>query len=1039
MFLQRTIAILGLLGLTGIVLVVVRSESVAQNKLVPGVEVAPDVVGKPVAGPNLPIKHVVLFNSGVGYFLRQGEIDGNQQVDLQFAAGNINDLIKSLVVDDEKGRSRPLRYDSQEPIEKTLKSFGLDLSTNPSMGQLLNQSRGERVEISLNAVAAGLPATITGSIIGMEVAQRPVVGPTTATNAETEILNLYCAEGVRSIPLASIQRLRFLNPVIENELKRALDVVATGHDSLKKSVRLDFRGEGKRNVKVGYVVENPIWKTSYRLNLTGEKAGKLKALAAIENTSDEDWKNIKLTLVSSRPISFQMDLYPPIFVPRPTVEPELFASLRPPMYSGPLTTGQLGALGFGGGQGGFGGQLGFGGGQGGFQGSGQNGIANGLAVPNGSPMQQLQQQQNFLNSTNSANLGNRYANPMGQMLAQGNDKLNYNDFQNKRREQLQNKDAKPNGEAQVGQAAQIGSVIAGVDPNLVEAALAVEQLGNSAQFDIDEMVDLPRQQSAMLPLMDTPIDIKRVSIYNEKVQAKHPLFGLKMKNASKQALMQGPITIYDKGQYVGESQILDLQPGEERFISYAVDTGIEVKPFDTTSPAPELTATMNQGRLSVQYRMRQTRTYVIRNRSLESRDVILEQNVRDSWKLVVPEKPTERTRDQYRFLVTVKPGESLKYEVSEELPRIDPFEITKQADFSGFATSLGLDVWTESKRTPEESFGVRFSKDQLEVNHLDRRTTTYFVRNRANVERTINLEHVCIKDRKLVGDVKPSVEDSHRYSFPLKIKAGETAKHVIVEEFIQARPEFFALRTIEGTPPPRAGTDDPPLARYVTELGLEAWTQRDAPTNILTKGKFEKGELVVNSQVVEKVTYLIKNVSPEPRKITISHEVRTGWSLVEGQAGLEVTGPRVRINLNMKSGDLVKQTFSEQQPVNSRYTLAKLSEAQITEFSTAAVFSEPVKASIKKGVSMLAQITASEKEIAEQVAKQKTIIEEQSRLRINIEKLPNTSMLYKRYLEKMDLSETELEKVQGDLARVNAREKTQKMELETFIKSLSFE
>ncbi len=138
-----------------------------------------------------------------------------------------------------------------------------------------------------------------------------------------------------------------------------LDVVAAAHDSQKKSVRLGFKGEGKREVKVGYVVENPIWKTSYRLVMGTDNKPKLLGWANIENTSDEDWNNVKLTLVSSRPISFQMDLYPPLFIPRPVVEPALFATLRPQSYQGPLANfannpglgqfGLQGGAGFGGG------------------------------------------------------------------------------------------------------------------------------------------------------------------------------------------------------------------------------------------------------------------------------------------------------------------------------------------------------------------------------------------------------------------------------------------------------------------------------------------------------------------------------------------------------------------------------------------------------------------------------------------------------------------------------------------------------------------
>ena len=174
-----------------------------------------------------------------------------------------------------------------------------------------------------------------------------------------ELLNLSCAEGLRSVPLSAVQRVRFLNPTVENELRRALEVVAVGHDSLKKTVHLGFKGDGKREVRVGYVVENPIWKTSYRLVKGENGKWRLQAWANVENTSDEDWNDVKLTLVSSRPISFQMDLYPPLFIPRPTVEPDLFASLRPPTYGGPITNAAINMPGFG-----IQGGVGFGGGQG---------------------------------------------------------------------------------------------------------------------------------------------------------------------------------------------------------------------------------------------------------------------------------------------------------------------------------------------------------------------------------------------------------------------------------------------------------------------------------------------------------------------------------------------------------------------------------------------------------------------------------------------------------------------------------------------------
>src|SRR6516162_6589703 len=140
---------------------------------------------------------------------------------------------------------------------------------------------------------------------------------------------------MRSVRLADVQRVRFLNPVLDGEFRRALETLAQSHDTQKRAGSLSFSGRGKRPVQVCYGVENPIWKTSYRLVLS-PKDGKpmLQGWAVVENASEEDWKDVRLALVSGRPISFRMDLYQPLYVPRPTVEPELFASLRPPTYQG---------------------------------------------------------------------------------------------------------------------------------------------------------------------------------------------------------------------------------------------------------------------------------------------------------------------------------------------------------------------------------------------------------------------------------------------------------------------------------------------------------------------------------------------------------------------------------------------------------------------------------------------------------------------------------------------------------------------------------
>ncbi|HEX4590531.1 MAG TPA: DUF4139 domain-containing protein, partial [Gemmataceae bacterium] len=101
--------------------------------------------------PRLPVKGVVLFSSGVGYFQREGAVDGDARVDLTFPVGDINDLIKSLTLQDlDGGLVSAVSYDSHDPVERTLKSFAVDLTGEPDQAKLLEQARGEKVEAVLN-------------------------------------------------------------------------------------------------------------------------------------------------------------------------------------------------------------------------------------------------------------------------------------------------------------------------------------------------------------------------------------------------------------------------------------------------------------------------------------------------------------------------------------------------------------------------------------------------------------------------------------------------------------------------------------------------------------------------------------------------------------------------------------------------------------------------------------------------------------------------------------------------------------------------
>ena len=171
------------------------------------------------------------------------------------------------------------------------------------MGQLLSQVRGERVEIT----TPGEPGTIKGIIVGIEKQKKPAGKDQVV---EIEQLNLLSQEGLRGVDLGQVQRLQFTRPELEQEFRKALEVLASGHDKLKKTVSLNFLGNGKRDVRVCYVAESPIWKTSYRLAIDKDAKNSrafLQGWAIVENTTDEDWNHVQMGLVSGRPISFRMD------------------------------------------------------------------------------------------------------------------------------------------------------------------------------------------------------------------------------------------------------------------------------------------------------------------------------------------------------------------------------------------------------------------------------------------------------------------------------------------------------------------------------------------------------------------------------------------------------------------------------------------------------------------------------------------------------------------------------------------------------------
>jgi hypothetical protein len=239
-----------------------------------------------------------------------------------------------VLLDLDGGSIGAATYSSQEPLERRLASFEVDISGNPSIAELFGQLRGARVTVR------STDGEITGTILGTEHRKLPESAGD-GQQIHTMNVNLVTSGGIRSIPVHDIRWFDFEDPDLAEELSLALTALAEHRADSVKTVDLNFTGApgAGRRVVVGYVHEMPVWKTSYRLVLPDPASGgepTLQGWAIVENTTDHDWEDVSLSLASGRPVSFTMDLYEPLFAPRPDVPVPFLAAVAPKLYESAL-------------------------------------------------------------------------------------------------------------------------------------------------------------------------------------------------------------------------------------------------------------------------------------------------------------------------------------------------------------------------------------------------------------------------------------------------------------------------------------------------------------------------------------------------------------------------------------------------------------------------------------------------------------------------------------------------------------------------------
>ena len=258
---------------------------------------------KNFSGEDIPLKKVTLYSSGVAHYVHKGKVSGSGDIELLFSPAQINDVLKSLVVTDPGATSLAVNYQSEDTLRKTLESLKIDISTASTLYDILKAQKGAEVELFT-------PQQITGKILSVD--------KNSAKETDSFFISLATKDSIHIIAFSDIQSFKFTDEKRNEALHTALELILDASAKSRKKLTVKIDAKGERNIGLSYVMEAPVWKASYRLDMGADKAA-FQAWAIIDNSTDLDWKDITLTLTTGKPVGFTQNLYAPYYTYRPEV------------------------------------------------------------------------------------------------------------------------------------------------------------------------------------------------------------------------------------------------------------------------------------------------------------------------------------------------------------------------------------------------------------------------------------------------------------------------------------------------------------------------------------------------------------------------------------------------------------------------------------------------------------------------------------------------------------------------------------------------
>jgi hypothetical protein len=553
----------------------------------------------------LPVRRVVLYKNGVGYFEHLGRVRGSQEVHVDFTSAQLNDVLKSLtVLDLSGGKISGVDYNSEAPLARRLATLRLTLGENPTVADFLGALRGARLEVH-----SGNGAAMAGKLLSVEKKSRE---KDNETNEWTEISLVSDSGEVRTIEVTPATSVRIAEKDLQVEVGRYLGLIASSRDQDLRRMTISTTGAGERNLYVSYISEVPIWKTTYRIVLPAkaEKKPLLQGWAIVDNTIGEDWNDVEVSLVAGAPHSFIQQLSQPYYGRRPVVPLPESVQLTPQTHAAALETEtsfrspEILGHAAGGVAGGVMGGIGSGSGM---------GAGYGIAPP---PKPA---------SVDDAEV--EEAREESEPVAEGN------------------------------------------------------ALGDLFEYKLKERVTIRKNQSALVPILQTEIAAERVSLWNETLGEVRPLRALWVNNASAVTLDGGSFSVLDSNTFAGEGLTEAIKPGERRLLSYATDLGLLVDAKQESGRERVTRVRVYRGTLTTTSEEREKKTYIVRNEDTTSRELVIEHAARPEWKLAEDgPKPEEKASGLYRFRMNIEPKKTERLVVNEAKPLYTQYSLNSVTD-----------------------------------------------------------------------------------------------------------------------------------------------------------------------------------------------------------------------------------------------------------------------------------------------------------------------------------------------------------------------